>query len=111
MRHSVTTPVYLFRKMLDNILFSLSSRANVSVASLGPLLSRVPFVAGEPRGWLPLYTMVTFRPDISYATAKRKAEMQSRMINTAGWIGTAVVGITTVSITWVALSHRFRRPT
>lgn len=111
MRHSVTTPAYIFRKMLDNVLFSLSRTQTVTVASLGPLLSRVPFPPGRPRGWIPLYTMVTFRPDISYATAKKKAERQSRILMIAGWIGTAAMGITSIGITWLALSHRIRRQT
>ncbi|THH15153.1 hypothetical protein EW146_g5276 [Bondarzewia mesenterica] len=72
MRHLVTTPTYLMRKTLDNILFSLNSRQHITLASIGPLLSRVPFPSRNPSGWIPLYTMVTFRPDISYATAKKK---------------------------------------
>lgn len=48
---------------------------------------------GEPRGWLPLYTMVTFRPDISYATVKKRVDRQSRILTFAGWTGTVVVGM------------------
>ncbi|KAF7984033.1 hypothetical protein HWV62_17549 [Athelia sp. TMB] len=111
MRHSVTTPVYLFRKMLDNVLFSLSSRKHGSAARAGPLnplLARVAF-PGAPRGWLPLYTMVTFRPDISYATARRKAERQAQIVVAAGWVGAAALGLASVVLTSMALAHRMRR--
>jgi kynurenine 3-monooxygenase len=107
MRHSVTTPSYVFRKVVDDILYSLSPTKHISVATLGQLLSRVPFSMREPSGWIPLYTMVTFRPDISYAMAKKKAERQSRIVSTVGWIGTGFLGITSLGITWVAL-YRLR---
>lgn len=109
MRHAVTTPAYLFRKMLDNALYSFSSTKRETVASLRPLLSRIPFAPNEPSGWIPLYTMVTFRPDINYATVKKKAERQDRVLKTVSWVGTAILGITGLGFTWVAASHRFRR--
>jgi kynurenine 3-monooxygenase len=102
MRHSVTTPSYIFKKAVDDILFSLSSRR---LASLGPLLSQVPFPSQEPSGWLPLYTMVTFRPDISYSTARRKAARQSRIL--AG-LGAVALGATSLAVIWMAISHRIR---
>jgi len=108
MRHSVTTPLYLVRKKLDDILYWLSPTRHASVATLGPLLSHVLFSPGEPSGWIPLYTMVTFRPDISYATAKKKAERQSRLMSTFGWAGASLLGITSLGITWIALSHRLQ---
>lgn len=108
MRHSVITPAYIFRKMLDDILYSLCPTKHMSVATLGPLLSRIPFSAHEPSGWIPLYTMVTFRPDISYAMAKKKAQRQSRVVSSIGWVGTTFFGITFLGITWVALSRRLR---
>ncbi|CAK5264262.1 unnamed protein product [Mycena citricolor] len=89
MRHSVTTPGYIFRKALDSILYSVTVRKMVALSSLVPLLSQVPFASGIS-GWLPLYTMVTFRPEISYATAKRRAERQARILTVLGWTGTAV---------------------
>ncbi|EGN95408.1 hypothetical protein SERLA73DRAFT_186382 [Serpula lacrymans var. lacrymans S7.3] len=94
MRHSVTTPGYIFRKALDNMLFALSSRKQFSLSLLGPLLSRVPFPTTHPSGWLPLYTMITFRPDISYSTAKRKATRQSHILSRVGQIGAAAFGAT-----------------
>ncbi|KAF6765118.1 hypothetical protein DFP72DRAFT_332811 [Ephemerocybe angulata] len=93
MRHSVTTLSYIFKKTVDTILYSLTSRKMVELSSLRPTLSRVPYPSGEPRAWLPLYTMITFRPDISYATAKRKAERQARILEGLGWAGTTLVGV------------------
>jgi len=104
MRHSVTTPAYIFKKAIDDILFSLSPRQNITLASsLGPLLAQVPFPSQEPSGWLPLYTMVTFRPDISYATARRKAARQSHILTV---LGTVALGATSLAVIWTALSHR-----
>ncbi|KAF8574488.1 FAD/NAD-binding domain-containing protein [Ramaria rubella] len=98
MRHSVTTPSYIFRKTLDNVFAALSA-PYIPFSVLAPTLARAPtgFPSPAPRGWLPLYTMVTFRPDISYAAAKRKAERQSTIITGIGlasfgvgfWIGLA----------------------
>lgn len=102
MRHHVTTLSYIFKKTFDNLLYSLSSRTFISLASLGPLLSRVPYPPGEPSGWLPLYTMVTFRPDISYATAKRKAARQARIIMGLGWVGVVLLGLLGMWVTWTA---------
>jgi kynurenine 3-monooxygenase len=99
MRHSVTTLTYTVRKVVDNLLYSLTSRKMVELASLRPTLSRVPYPVGEPKGWLPLYTMITFRPDISYATAKRKAERQARILDGLGWAGATLIGVAGV---WAA---------
>ncbi|KAJ7285941.1 FAD/NAD-P-binding domain-containing protein [Mycena rebaudengoi] len=105
MRHSVITPAYIFRKTIDALLYSLSSRRIISLPSLIPLLSRMPF-APQVSGWLPLYTMVTFRPDIGYATAKRRAERQSRILSGLGWAGTAgVVGVM-MRVAWFTFSRR-----
>ncbi|CAN6655338.1 kynurenine 3-monooxygenase [Trichomonascus vanleenenianus] len=58
MRHSVTSYTYLMRKKIDG------------------LLSRVLKDA-----WLPLYTMVSFRPDIPYSSAIRRERQQKQIIN------------------------------
>ncbi|KAJ7109285.1 FAD/NAD-P-binding domain-containing protein [Mycena epipterygia] len=110
MRHSVTTPAYIFRKTVDALLYSLTSRRNISLPCLVPLLSRVPF-ASEISGWLPLYTMVTFRPDVSYATAKRRAERQSRILSGLGWAGTGALGVAGVCVmrlVWLGFSRQIR---
>ncbi|GLB35038.1 putative catalyzes the hydroxylation of L-kynurenine (L-Kyn) to form 3-hydroxy-L-kynurenine (L-3OHKyn) [Lyophyllum shimeji] len=108
MRHAVTTPGYLFRKTLDNILYSLSHGSYVPLSSLGPLLSRVPYPPGNPSGWLPLYTMVTFRPDISYATAKKRAARQARILEGLGWTLMTLIGVAATWIIWMALAPRIQ---
>lgn len=92
MRHSVTTLTYLCRKAIDNVLYSISSPRPISLPSLVPLLSRMPFTTMDPRGWLPLYTMVTFRPDISYATARRKAARQASILTGLQYTGVVLLG-------------------
>ncbi|KAH9079465.1 FAD/NAD-P-binding domain-containing protein [Lactarius deliciosus] len=108
MRHSVTTPSHKLRRMVDNLLFSLTCRTPVTLASLGAFAAGVTFAPGIPRGWLPLYTMVTFRPDISYSTAKRKAAKQDRVISNVGIAGSVVLGIASVGMASMALFHRTR---
>ncbi|EPQ58754.1 hypothetical protein GLOTRDRAFT_104124 [Gloeophyllum trabeum ATCC 11539] len=110
MRHSVTTPTYLFRKALDNILYLATARK--PPAAWDEILSdpASPFPAGEVRSeWLPLYTMVTFRPDISYAVAKRKAERQSRILLGVGWCATAVTGFACIGIGLMHFNKVYRR--
>lgn len=104
MRHNVTTPIYLFKKTLDNILYSLSSRSFISLSSLGPLLSRVPYPPGNPTGWIPLYTMITFRPDINYATAKKRAIRQASIIERLCLVLLALIGVTALWICRIALA-------
>lgn len=100
MRHSVTTLSFLFRKTVDNLLYTLTRRKVVSLASLRPMLSRVPYPTGEPGGWLPLYTMVTFRPDISYSTAKAKAMRQSRILDLLAWSTATIFGAAGIWTAW-----------
>ncbi|KAJ7046687.1 hypothetical protein C8F04DRAFT_1205820 [Mycena alexandri] len=110
MRHSVTTPAYIFRKAVDALLYSLTARGISSLPSLVPLLSQVPF-ASDISGWIPLYTMVTFRPDVGYATAKRRAERQSRILTSLGWAGTGVLGVVGLSVmrlVWLGFSRQIR---
>ncbi|CCM02351.1 uncharacterized protein FIBRA_04446 [Fibroporia radiculosa] len=101
MRHSVVTPGFLFRRALDNILYTISAKL-VASTSLRPTLSREAFPSSTPSAWLPLYTMVTFRPDISYSTARRIASREHRILEVTGWasalIAVSAVGITTITI-------------
>jgi kynurenine 3-monooxygenase len=106
MRHSVTTPSYLFKKAVDGVLYSLTSRRSFTLASLTPLLSPGPFPAGQPSGWLPLYTMVTFRPDIGYATARHKAERQSRILSNVGWLSGVMLATAGLSLAWNQIFRR-----
>jgi kynurenine 3-monooxygenase len=99
MRHSVTTPSYIAKKALDRFLFSLTSPRPDSVSAMAEPLSRMAFPTVDPRGWLPLYTMITFRPDISYAVAKRKAARQAIILTGIARLGTTVVGVTTFYFT------------
>lgn len=95
MRHSVTTLGYIFRKMIDN-LFATISAPYLAFSTLAPSLALEPtgFPSSAPRGWLPLYTMVTFRPDISYAAAKKKADRQSTIITIGSVsLGVGVIGL------------------
>ncbi|CAA7271785.1 unnamed protein product [Cyclocybe aegerita] len=100
MRHSVTQLGYLFRKTLDNVLYSLTSPRIVSLASLIPTLAKSPYPTGKPNGWLPLYTMVTFRPDINYATVKQKAARQATILAWLTWIGVLLLGVVGSWIAW-----------
>ncbi|KAH7889306.1 hypothetical protein F5I97DRAFT_1801998 [Phlebopus sp. FC_14] len=94
MRHSVTTPLYLFKKAIDNLLYTITSWRKPSPQFVMESLSRVPFPTSRPTTWLPLYTMVTFRPDISYATARRTAMKQSDTLGVVGRLGTVLMGAT-----------------
>lgn len=111
MRHDVTTFGYLFRKALDNILRSLSARQQLTpdtfASGLGALSE--PFPTRAPAGWLPLYTMVTFRPDISYAAVQRKAAQQNQILSYARWT-TAALAAGSVGITCIKLWQRIRGP-
>ena len=107
MRHSVATPTYLFRRTLENIFSYLTSRSQVIPASVAPLLSQQTFPTLSPKGWIPQYTMVTFRPDISYETVRWKAERQTKIIAGLGWCGTAV-GILGFIIAGLRLYQRSR---
>jgi len=110
MRHSVTTPAYIFRKTLDSI-FSALTAPYVPFATLAQRLctEQTPFPPGASKGWLSQYTMVTFRPDISYAAAKRKVQGQSNILTgiTAVTLGSGA-GLVMLGV-WAALVSRWRR--
>jgi len=107
MRHSVTAPIYLFKKALDDLLYTITSRKD-SLALVTRSLATVPFPSPNPAGWLPLYTMVTFRPDISYATARKKAAKQSAILSLAGHLGTVVLVATALGVMFHS-AHWLRR--
>jgi len=110
MRHAVTTPTYLFRKALDNLLYLATARKPPAAWDGVLSASSSPFPAGQVNGeWLPLYTMVTFRPDISYSVAKSKAERQSRILLGVGWCATAVTGMVCVGFGLAHLNKLYRR--
>jgi len=110
MRHSVTTLGHKLKRMVDNLLFSLSCRTPVTLTNLGALPPGVIFRQERPRGWLPLYTMVTFRPDISYSSAKRKAAEQADVMAKVGIGGSVAFGVAaSVGMGWMSLFYRRRR--
>lgn len=74
----------------------------VSLESLAPVLAKVPYPPGNPKGWLPLYTMVTFRPDISYAAVKKKAASQAAVLTRIIWIGVATLCVAGTWTMWLA---------
>ncbi|KAG8878321.1 kynurenine 3-monooxygenase, mitochondrial precursor [Tulasnella sp. 331] len=90
MRHDVTTPMYRLHRTIDTILASLTNPTGFS--ALAPLLSRVAYPSEGPKGWIPLYTMVTFRPDVSYDMARRRAAWQARCIRIVEWTIAGAVG-------------------
>ncbi|CAE6504132.1 unnamed protein product [Rhizoctonia solani] len=82
LRHSVTTPIYRLRKWIDGTLAAFTEA--VSWQNLVPILAQTTFPVDTAKGWIPLYTMVTFRPDISYSIAQRKAQEQAKLITKVG---------------------------
>jgi kynurenine 3-monooxygenase len=64
----------------------------VTLTSLIPILAKRPYSTIKPRAWLPLYTMVTFRPDISYATVQKRAATQASILTALSWIGVSGLG-------------------
>ena len=107
MRHKVTQGSFNFRKKLDNLLYSLTSHEVASLSHLVPTLAKQPYSPGKPKGWLPLYTMVTFRPDINYATARAKALRQTAILTRAIWIGVAALGAAAGWLGWMARNKIF----
>ena len=93
---------------MDNILYSLTAQ-QVMPAALSPKPSPAQdaFPTRRPNGWLPLYTMVTFRPDIGYATARRESKRQAQVLQYATWASAAVT-VGAIGITCVNLWRRFR---
>lgn len=85
MRHSVATPSYLFHRALNNFFSLLTTSTTKMPSSMERVLSQISFPSSSPSSWIPLYTMVTFRPDISYHMAKQKAEWQNKLISSLGW--------------------------
>jgi kynurenine 3-monooxygenase len=104
MRHSVTTPLYRLRKMVDGVLSKWTEF--VPFDALASQLKATTFKPA-PRGWLALYTMVTFRPDISYAEVRLKAERQDRILDRVIWSGLLASGFASVAAVgiWAARSR------
>ncbi|KAH9946013.1 FAD/NAD-P-binding domain-containing protein [Epithele typhae] len=89
MRHKVVTLGYRFRTALDELLYAFNW-SHTTAGDVMPSLSTKTF-SNAVSGWLPQYTMVSFRPDVSYSTVRRKAQRQSEVLRTAGWISVSAV--------------------
>jgi len=107
MRHDVTTLSFRLRKKIDNLLYEFGGKRPETLGSLGPRFHREVYPSTQVKGWMPLYTMVTFRPDIGYAAAKSKAERQARILNAVGF-GGAIFGVVSVVAGCALAYHRFR---
>jgi len=103
MRHDVTTLSFRLRKTIDNVLYKLGGKGPETLASLGPRFHKNVYPSAQARGWMPLYTMVTFRPDIGYAAAKSKAERQGRVLDVFG-VGAGIFGVVSV-VAGLALAY------
>ena len=67
--------------------------ARVAMGQLTSQLRTMTFLNEAPRGWIALYTMVTFRPDISYGAVRRKADRQNKVVEGfAGGLAMASLG-------------------
>ncbi|KAJ7794104.1 hypothetical protein B0H14DRAFT_2392835 [Mycena olivaceomarginata] len=101
MRHSVATWSYMIRAFIDNILYAISespSLVDLSETIFGP---QVPSWS-----WVPLYSMVSFRPDISYSAAKKKAERQERLIDSLGVV-VGTLGLGYIIYSFINLNRLF----
>lgn len=152
MRHSVATPLYLFKRALDRLFAAFTSRQGTPRLSSPPALpivdeghtngsadpdalpspvdarthadpydqpppepedstlralAHTPFPTASPHGWVPLYTMVTFRPDVGYAAARAKAAYQQRVLAGLGW-GACAAGAAGLALAAARLAHRLR---
>lgn len=103
----MTTLSYRLRKKIDNLLYKMSGKRPETVASLGPRFHKAVYPSPQVNGWMPLYTMVTFRPEIGYAAAKSKAERQVRILNAVGY-GTVFLGVVSAVAGCTLVYHRFR---
>ena len=80
--------MYKVRKAVDNFLYSMTvvRWGSHKLDQLIPSYQESPFFAGRLFGWLPLYVMITFRPDINYAAAVGKARQQTKYMLYATWV-------------------------
>ncbi|KAJ7205263.1 FAD/NAD-binding domain-containing protein [Mycena pura] len=89
LRHGVATWSYMIKGFIDNILYAISEKsAFMDYSTLTQIISSPK----APSAWIPLYTMVSFRPDIPYSVAKKKAERQERLIDRFG-MGLGILGV------------------
>lgn len=82
MRSSVLNPLYHLRRAVDYVL------TRIYPSTPAPVVPGEAFGTKEVKGWTALYDMVTFRPDVPYAEARRREAWQKKVV---GWAG-GVVG-------------------
>jgi len=107
MRHDVTTLSFRLRKKIDNLLYKLSGEPSETLTSLGPRFHKAVYPSAQSIGWMPLYTMVTFRPDIGYAAARAKAERQTSIVDALGF-GAGFLGTVSLVAGCALAYQRFR---
>ena len=103
----MTTLSFRLRKKIDNLLYKFGGKQPETFGSLGARFHEEVYPSTQVKGWMPLYTMVTFRPDIGYAAAKSKAERQARVLNAVGF-GGGIFGVISVIAGCAFAYHRFR---
>jgi kynurenine 3-monooxygenase len=115
MRSKVVSPAYHLRRVLDSVLshvlppparkeILLPQGPAVQSKSTPPPSTTEPFPTARVNGWSSLYTMVTFRPDVSYQEALRKEKAQRDIVQGLAWglgggVGLAAMG----GLVWGAL--------
>lgn len=101
MRSSVLNPLYHLRRAVDYVL----TRVCPSVPA--ELESPEPFPTKRVQGWTALYDMVTFRPDIGYAEARRREAWQKGVVHSLGVAGLG--GVAAVASLFAARALAARR--
>lgn len=111
----MVSPTYHIRRVLDSVLSYLmppTSRRPIlqtetSSTDSPPKLCEEAFPTPRVSGWSSLYSMVTFRPDVSYKEALRKERAQKEVVAGLAWAlgGTAGV-LGTAGLAWGALQAK-----
>lgn len=80
--------MYQIRKAVDNFLYAVTvvRRSSQKLDRWISTYQDSPFLTKQLSGWLPLYVMITFRPDINYATAVSKARQQAKILLYVTWV-------------------------
>ncbi|WVQ85327.1 kynurenine 3-monooxygenase [Cryptococcus sp. DSM 104549] len=107
MRSHVLSPLHHLRRHLDTLLTTLFPSSHSPSSPSRPSLSLTdPFPTKRVKGWISLYEMVTFRPDVGYAEALRKEQWQKDVMGWAGWAG-GLLGLGAVGVVGVGLARRW----
>ena len=113
MRSKVVSPTYHIRRVLDSVLSFImppTSKRPILLedsSSTTPKLCTEAFPTPRVSGWSSLYSMVTFRPDVSYKEALRKEQAQKDIVlGLARTLGGTVGLAGTAGLVWGALQAR-----